>query len=270
MALLSDPEFPRFNSVMSQPTDNEERARFREMALDLVWSDPALAEEEPTLDQWGFGPNVGRDSEDILIYGEKAIDQFLREHKFDVIIRAHEAKQVCTAPGGGGGGGQRGGGPGMTPAVDCCLKRQRLWASHHLPYPCPWTVSLCGRRGGSPPPPPPPLHGPRFCGWGKMNVTEEKLGLGPCWYPEPPVPIPTPPLFWYMLSQGVLNHVWTLAHVCCKPCNFFGGKHECKKSRIGKHCKPVTNTYRKKKKEQLHDVRLSCTCVYCKNIDMMY
>lgn len=31
----------------------------------------ATAEEESTLDSWGFGPNRGRDSSDILIYGEK-------------------------------------------------------------------------------------------------------------------------------------------------------------------------------------------------------
>eukprot|EP00667_Euglena_gracilis_P003648 EG_transcript_3659 len=94
MELLRNPDFPRFNSVMAQPTDSEERAVFRQMAMDLLWSDPATAEEESTLDSWGFGPNRGRDSSDILIYGEKAIEQFLSTFKLDVIIRAHEAKQA--------------------------------------------------------------------------------------------------------------------------------------------------------------------------------
>eukprot|EP00668_Euglena_longa_P038682 GGOE01049735.1.p1 GENE.GGOE01049735.1~~GGOE01049735.1.p1 ORF type:complete len:870 (-),score=284.69 GGOE01049735.1:7-2616(-) len=94
MDLLRNPDFPRFNSVMAQPTDSEERAEFRQMALDLMWSDPATAEEESTLDGWGFGPNRGRDSSDILIYGEKAIEQFLSTFKLDVIVRAHEAKQA--------------------------------------------------------------------------------------------------------------------------------------------------------------------------------
>jgi hypothetical protein len=96
MELLRHPDFPRFEHVFEDPMrpDDEECALFRQMAMDLLWSDPAPAEDEDFLDPWGFGPNTGRDSRGVIkVFGEKAIDQFLTTHHLDVIIRAHEVQQ---------------------------------------------------------------------------------------------------------------------------------------------------------------------------------
>eukprot|EP00996_Jenningsia_fusiforme_P002503 NODE_332_length_2443_cov_14.588972_g307_i0.p1 GENE.NODE_332_length_2443_cov_14.588972_g307_i0~~NODE_332_length_2443_cov_14.588972_g307_i0.p1 ORF type:complete len:571 (+),score=59.06 NODE_332_length_2443_cov_14.588972_g307_i0:69-1715(+) len=89
LRILSDPYFPRFNSVHPQPNDSPQRQLYRALAMDLLWSDPA--EDESTLDQFGFGPNAR--GPNTVTFGRKAIETLLANHGFEFIIRAHELQR---------------------------------------------------------------------------------------------------------------------------------------------------------------------------------
>lgn len=59
------------------------------LAFQLLWADPANERNEHLLDEFGFAQ--GQRGEDSLMYGKKAIDDFLEENDLTCIIRAHEA-----------------------------------------------------------------------------------------------------------------------------------------------------------------------------------
>eukprot|EP00996_Jenningsia_fusiforme_P000920 NODE_1839_length_1384_cov_25.649438_g1663_i0.p1 GENE.NODE_1839_length_1384_cov_25.649438_g1663_i0~~NODE_1839_length_1384_cov_25.649438_g1663_i0.p1 ORF type:complete len:435 (+),score=84.91 NODE_1839_length_1384_cov_25.649438_g1663_i0:165-1307(+) len=90
MELLSRPDFPRFHSLMPNPTDDALRLQARMIAQDLMWADPA--ESEVGLDDNGFGPNHCR-GPSMIQFGSKAIDRFLQLSGCELIIRAHQVKQ---------------------------------------------------------------------------------------------------------------------------------------------------------------------------------
>eukprot|EP01006_Ploeotia_vitrea_P056678 TRINITY_DN68116_c6_g2_i1.p1 TRINITY_DN68116_c6_g2~~TRINITY_DN68116_c6_g2_i1.p1 ORF type:complete len:772 (+),score=99.95 TRINITY_DN68116_c6_g2_i1:99-2414(+) len=89
MRLLGDPNFPRFNSTHPQPGDSNQRRTYREVAMDLLWSDPS--DDELGLDGFGFGPNAR--GPNTYTFGNKAIEEFLHNHGYEYIVRAHELKQ---------------------------------------------------------------------------------------------------------------------------------------------------------------------------------
>ena len=91
--LLRDPNFPIFTELWPHDEDDTTIRDQRQVASDMVWGDPAPEEQEPELDEHGFGPNLQRDPTGRLpTFGNKAIDAFLARHGFDFIIRAHEIK----------------------------------------------------------------------------------------------------------------------------------------------------------------------------------
>eukprot|EP01012_Entosiphon_sulcatum_P045701 TRINITY_DN6104_c0_g1_i1.p1 TRINITY_DN6104_c0_g1~~TRINITY_DN6104_c0_g1_i1.p1 ORF type:complete len:587 (-),score=59.19 TRINITY_DN6104_c0_g1_i1:168-1880(-) len=90
LKLLSDPSFPRFNSTHPQQGDNALRARYREIAMDVLWNDPS--DDEQGLNEYGFGVNAR--GPNTYTFGNKAIEMFLQNHGFEYIIRAHELKQT--------------------------------------------------------------------------------------------------------------------------------------------------------------------------------
>ncbi|GAB9467496.1 hypothetical protein Gpo141_00004838 [Globisporangium polare] len=60
------------------------------MVSDMLWGDPVPEESEPTMDSRGFGKSLRGGV--AVSFGEKAIENFLQQHKFSRILRAHEAK----------------------------------------------------------------------------------------------------------------------------------------------------------------------------------
>lgn len=60
------------------------------MVSDMLWGDPAPEEQEPTMDSNGFGKSLRGGV--AVSFGARAIEQFLLQHKFSRILRAHEAK----------------------------------------------------------------------------------------------------------------------------------------------------------------------------------
>jgi diadenosine tetraphosphatase ApaH/serine/threonine PP2A family protein phosphatase len=88
MKMLNDPEFPRFNSTHPQAGDSLHRKWYREIAMDLLWSDPS--DDEEGLNEFGFGPNPR--GPNTFTFGNKAIEQFLQNSGHEYIVRAHEFK----------------------------------------------------------------------------------------------------------------------------------------------------------------------------------
>lgn len=80
-------ELPKRMGVM--PNYPHENQNMINLAMDLLWGDPARAEQESRLDAFGFGPSQRGGS--ISNFGTKAIDDFLQRSGLSYIIRAHEA-----------------------------------------------------------------------------------------------------------------------------------------------------------------------------------
>ncbi len=59
------------------------------LAFICLWADPADQEQEVTLDSHGFGSSARGGG--TVIFGHKAVDDFLCAHGFSHIFRAHEA-----------------------------------------------------------------------------------------------------------------------------------------------------------------------------------
>lgn len=89
LELLTRPEFPAFESFFQIPEgESAEQKMCREAATDTCWSDPA--EDERTLDNHGFGPNPRGNG--VILFGTKAVDDFLDRFGFEYIFRAHQEK----------------------------------------------------------------------------------------------------------------------------------------------------------------------------------
>lgn len=71
------------------PTSNpQENPELKQLVTDLLWSDPAQNRQEAFLDQNGFG--MGERGPGAVCYGQKAVEEFIRENGLSHILRAHE------------------------------------------------------------------------------------------------------------------------------------------------------------------------------------
>lgn len=77
-------------SGINPPYDHEDE-HLRQMASECIWSDPAGEDQEASGELWedGFGesPRGGG----TICFGNKSLDDFLGQHKFSYVMRAHEA-----------------------------------------------------------------------------------------------------------------------------------------------------------------------------------
>lgn len=89
MSLLKSVDFPPMESFFQVP-DGESPAheRLRLVGMDTCWADPA--EDESRLDRWGFGSNPRGSG--VILFGSKAVDDFLEHTGFEFIFRAHQEK----------------------------------------------------------------------------------------------------------------------------------------------------------------------------------
>ena len=97
-AQLTNPKYSNMLNVVNElpgrmgvmpPSYHHENQNMINLAMDLLWGDPARAEQESRLDAFGFGPSQRGGS--ISNFGTKAIDDFLQRSGLSYIIRAHEA-----------------------------------------------------------------------------------------------------------------------------------------------------------------------------------
>eukprot|EP00755_Sulcionema_specki_P024999 Sspe_Gene.15499::Locus_5395_Transcript_2_2_Confidence_0.750_Length_1877::g.15499::m.15499 len=90
LQILDSPDFPRLPRVQCLPGTSEGPfgSRCRQMMEDLVWSDPAGPHDG--LDNFGFGEN--RRGPGLKTFGSRAVDEFLNNHGFSHIFRAHQEK----------------------------------------------------------------------------------------------------------------------------------------------------------------------------------
>eukprot|EP01064_Diplonema_japonicum_P019107 TRINITY_DN27808_c0_g1_i1.p1 TRINITY_DN27808_c0_g1~~TRINITY_DN27808_c0_g1_i1.p1 ORF type:complete len:558 (+),score=58.92 TRINITY_DN27808_c0_g1_i1:50-1723(+) len=81
--------FPRFETFFEcGPEEPPQIQLCREMAADCCWSDPAETEEG--LNEHGFGENPR--GQGIIVFGSKAVDDFLSTNNLKYIFRAHQEK----------------------------------------------------------------------------------------------------------------------------------------------------------------------------------
>jgi protein phosphatase len=86
---LSRSDFPALESFFQVPErESQEQLQLRQAATDTCWSDPA--EDDSTLDAFGFGPNPRGNG--VILFGAKAVEQFLDRYGFEYIFRAHQEK----------------------------------------------------------------------------------------------------------------------------------------------------------------------------------
>jgi protein phosphatase len=90
MELLKRLDFPRFHTLYTPTAEPAQRAVFRQIAFDLVWSDPS--DDDKNLNDWGFGNNPR--GEGTKTFGHQAVEQFLKANNFQYILRAHQEKQA--------------------------------------------------------------------------------------------------------------------------------------------------------------------------------
>lgn len=60
----------------------------KQLVTDLLWSDPARNQQEAHLDPNGFGE--GERGPGAVCYGQKAVEEFIRNNGLSHILRAHE------------------------------------------------------------------------------------------------------------------------------------------------------------------------------------
>lgn len=60
----------------------------KQLVTDLLWSDPAQNQQEAHLDNNGFGE--GERGPGAVCYGQKAVEEFIRNNGLSHILRAHE------------------------------------------------------------------------------------------------------------------------------------------------------------------------------------
>eukprot|EP00759_Apiculatamorpha_spiralis_P002633 PhF_6_TR11043/c0_g1_i1/m.17917 len=90
LAMLKDPNFPRFPTLFAAPEDNEDPyiTECRQLALDMSWADPS--EDDEYMDREGFGMNPR--GQGIILFGNKAVENFCASTGYTHIFRAHQEK----------------------------------------------------------------------------------------------------------------------------------------------------------------------------------
>jgi len=72
------------------PPYAHENEAYQQVASDCIWSDPASEEQEASINQHsGFGESLRGGG--AICFGHKAVTDFLQQHGFSYIMRAHEA-----------------------------------------------------------------------------------------------------------------------------------------------------------------------------------
>mmetsp|Transcript_26105 Transcript_26105/g.34283 ORF Transcript_26105/g.34283 Transcript_26105/m.34283 type:complete len:513 (+) Transcript_26105:389-1927(+) len=90
------PPVPRIHSILHLPNIMAITPRYEfetddmnRIAMDILWGDPVKEDQEHLLGEDGFGQSQrGRGA---TCFGQRAVEEFLSEHNFSYIIRAHEA-----------------------------------------------------------------------------------------------------------------------------------------------------------------------------------
>lgn len=75
----------------SNPPYEHEDDKYQQVASDCVWSDPATEEQEMTSVDADTGFGESRRGGGAICFGNKAVSNFLQQHDFSYIMRAHEA-----------------------------------------------------------------------------------------------------------------------------------------------------------------------------------
>ncbi|GET86300.1 serine/threonine protein phosphatase, putative [Leishmania tarentolae] len=87
--VLSSVDFPVMESFFQVPENETPQHRmYRQIGMDTCWADPA--ENENELDKFGFGANPRGTG--VILFGSKAVDDFLDHFRFEYIFRAHQEK----------------------------------------------------------------------------------------------------------------------------------------------------------------------------------
>uniref|UniRef100_A0A7S3LD81 Serine/threonine-protein phosphatase n=2 Tax=Amphora coffeiformis TaxID=265554 RepID=A0A7S3LD81_9STRA len=77
-------------SGINPPYEHEDD-KYQQVASDCVWSDPATEEQEMTSVDPDTGFGESRRGGGAICFGNKAVSNFLQQHDFSYIMRAHEA-----------------------------------------------------------------------------------------------------------------------------------------------------------------------------------
>jgi hypothetical protein len=97
---------PRFDSVLPNAADNAAVADDRAFMRQLMWNDPAAADDGAgadgdsaddggaAFDALGFRPNAPRGAHDgvVLEFGDAAVDAFFARERLQLLVRAHQHK----------------------------------------------------------------------------------------------------------------------------------------------------------------------------------
>ncbi|KPI86397.1 putative serine/threonine protein phosphatase [Leptomonas seymouri] len=87
--VLKSPDFPIMESFFQVPeNETPQHKMYRQIGMDSCWADPA--ENESKLDKYGFGANPRGTG--VILFGSKAVDDFLDHFHFEYIFRAHQEK----------------------------------------------------------------------------------------------------------------------------------------------------------------------------------
>ncbi|EPY37437.1 protein phosphatase [Angomonas deanei] len=87
--LLKSNDFPVMESFFQVPEkETPQHQMFRQVGMDTCWADPA--ENEGKLDNYGFGSNPRGTG--VILFGSKAVDDFLDHFGYEYIFRAHQEK----------------------------------------------------------------------------------------------------------------------------------------------------------------------------------
>eukprot|EP00949_MAST-11_sp_MAST-11-sp1_P000198 g198.t1 len=81
----------RKGSPSSAPSAAAVRRLYQRLAFNLLWADPADLDQERLLANVASGFCQGYRGEDSVVYGENAVNTFLKESGCEMIMRAHEA-----------------------------------------------------------------------------------------------------------------------------------------------------------------------------------
>eukprot|EP01001_Neometanema_parovale_P010796 NODE_702_length_2167_cov_107.926125_g669_i0.p1 GENE.NODE_702_length_2167_cov_107.926125_g669_i0~~NODE_702_length_2167_cov_107.926125_g669_i0.p1 ORF type:complete len:485 (+),score=80.66 NODE_702_length_2167_cov_107.926125_g669_i0:66-1520(+) len=80
----------RSGGIPNTPVQARQLSRQREMLQDLLWADPS--DPDAVLNADGFGDNSANRGPGTWVFGAQAIETFFRNHDFELILRAHQAK----------------------------------------------------------------------------------------------------------------------------------------------------------------------------------
>lgn len=87
---LCSRSLPRLSRFSNPPYEHEDE-RYQQVASDCVWSDPATEDQELTSVDPDTGFGESRRGGGAICFGNKAVSNFLQQHDFSYIMRAHEA-----------------------------------------------------------------------------------------------------------------------------------------------------------------------------------